>query len=72
VSTLLNFELTDAEGRKYNQSIVADTGTAPIDGTVPPNDQRRGVVVYEVPVGITGLELRVKGDLSSGGTVFTL
>ncbi len=62
--------MTDNTGLKYTQSFVP--GLTPIDGYVPPNDQRRGTMVYEVPAAATGLELRVRGDLTSGGTVFTL
>jgi hypothetical protein len=72
VSSLLSFELTDSEGRKYTESLIID-GTSDIGGQVPPKSQRRGTTVYEVPAGITGLELRVRGDaFSSGGTVFKL
>jgi Domain of unknown function (DUF4352) len=70
VSSALNFELTDSTGQKYTETFAP--GATPIDGFVPANDQRRGTMVYAVPVGVTGLELRVKGDISSGGTVFTL
>jgi len=70
VSSALSFELTDSTGQKYNETFAP--GLTAIDGLVPPNDQRRGTMVYQVPLTATGLELRVRGDISSGGTVFTL
>ncbi len=75
VSSILSFELTDSEGRKYDLSIVGTSaaGTGTLDGDVPPQTQRRGTVAYEVPETITtGLQLRVKGDLTAGGTVFQI
>jgi hypothetical protein len=71
VSSLLEFELTDPAGRKYDQGFVT-TGQQPIDGNIPPNDQREGILTYQVPDGVTGLVLRVKGDITAGGVTFTI
>lgn len=72
VSSLLCFELRDATGRTYNQSLVVGGGSPP-DGEVDPGGLIRGDLHYDVPVDVTGLQLRFKCDLfSSGSAVINL
>lgn len=67
VSSLLCFELRDSTGRSYNQALVAGGGAAP-DGEVDPGGVLRGDLYYDVPTGVSGLQLRFKCDLFSTGS----
>jgi len=72
VSSLLCFELRDSTGRTYNQALVVGGGATP-DGEVDPGGILRGDLYYDVPAGVTGLQLRFKCDLfSSGSAVINL
>ncbi|MEY2448813.1 MAG: hypothetical protein QOH79_2289 [Acidimicrobiaceae bacterium] len=70
VSSLAQFTVVDPQSRSYQASFAGNQNR--VDGTVAAGDQIRGVVSFEVPDGITGLVLKVKGDFTSGGTSFQL
>ncbi len=73
VSSLLCFELQDSTGRSFSEALVVGSGAKAPDGEVDPGGQRRGSIVYDVPVDATGLQLRFKCDLfSSGSAVIAL
>lgn len=73
VSSILCFELQDAENKSYNMTIGADQAASPPDGEVDAGGSRRGTITYEVPAAATGLRLRFKCDLfSSGSAVINL
>lgn len=72
VSSLLCFNLRDADGRAASDAFVVGGGTAP-DGEVDPGGRISGNLYYDVPVDATGLELRFQCDfLARGSAVFTL
>lgn len=67
VSSLLCFDLRDATGQTYNQTVVVGGPSAP-DGEVDPGGVLRGTVFYDVPIAATGLQLKFKCDLLSNGS----
>lgn len=71
ISTLVNFEVFDQEGRDYD---IARAGVdlPGLDATLQPGEQRRGFAVFEVPAGATDLSLRVKGSPTAAGSVFAI
>ena len=67
VSSLLCFELRDADGRSANSTFVLGGGSAP-DGEIDPGGRLTGTLYYDVPAESTGLELRFQCDLFSRGS----
>jgi hypothetical protein len=72
VSSLVCFELRDADGRSLSQELLLGGGTSP-DGEVDPGGRLSGSLYYDVPQGVDGLELRFSCDLfASGSAVIAL
>lgn len=66
-SSLLSFELQDADAFTYTQALTDVEPQAP-DGEIPAGGKKRGFMVYEVPAEASGLTLLFTGDLLSTGT----
>lgn len=64
-------ELTDDLNRPWTVAL-AGIDLPQLDGDVPAGGARRGWVVFEVPQDATGLQLRIKGSLTSTGSLFAL
>ncbi len=71
LSTLVNTELKDSTGQRFNVALVG-LERPQIDGTVLPGDTLRGWAVFEVPNESTGLQLIVRGSLTASGVRFDL
>ncbi|MBE3549828.1 MAG: DUF4352 domain-containing protein [Brockia lithotrophica] len=65
VSSLMMFDLRDAEGNRYNRTL-AGSKTTP-DGEVAPGKKLRGEVVFEVPKDAKGLEFIIKSEFLKTG-----
>ena len=61
VSSMMNFELKDKEGRTLNQNYFVDVD-GELDGSIYPNEQMTGEVAYEVPKDGSALYLYFKTD----------
>ena len=75
VSTLLQMEMRDAEGRSYDIdfSAISGSSSSPPDGEIAPGDILRGEVGYQLPVDIGELTWRFSGDiLRLGQAIFSL
>lgn len=72
-SSLLGFHLVDAQNRQYDSDIFG-AGLKPgaPDGMIAAGQSVRGLVVFEVPNGATGLKLRVQGNITAAGALFNL
>ena len=71
ISSELNFDLKDATGQTYTETIV-DNETPP-DGAVQPGDLLRGQLSYEVPNTQKSFEFGFQADaFSSGETLWDL
>ena len=71
VSTLLQMEIRDAEGRSYNidfSAASANDGSL-LDGEIAPGGTLRGEVGYQLPTSETELTWRFSGDLLRLGQV---
>lgn len=64
ISSALNFDIQDATGQKYTETIV--DGETPPDGTVQPGDLLRGQLSYEVPASQKSFEFSFQ-DVIGGG-----
>lgn len=73
VSSMMCFDLRDAEGQKFETTITGSTGSQ-LDGEVPAGGRLKGSVAFEVPESVkSGLELHFKCDLlSSGSAIISL
>jgi hypothetical protein len=71
LSTLLGLEVHDAQSRAWNIAI-AGTDLPQLDGTLAKGESRDGWAVFAVADDATGLTLRIKGDVTSTGAVFSL
>lgn len=70
-STLIGVEVVDSEGRAWNVALT--TSAEPqIDGAVPAGATRRGWVYLAVGEDASGLEMRVKGNITATGTLFRI
>lgn len=67
VSSLASFELRDATGQSYTESIYSGAPKPP-DGEIAPHDRLAGALTYDVPKGST-YKLYFKNDVFSGGSV---
>ncbi len=70
-SSIVGLHVVDTANRQYDIAITTGTPRAP-DGQVPAGQAVRGIAVFEVPDGTTGLRLRVQGGLTASGAFFTL
>ncbi len=70
-SSLLGAEVSDSSGQHFSITL-AGTDLPQLDGDVAANDIRRGWMVFEVPDASSGLKIRLKGDLTSTGSLFAL
>lgn len=71
-SSLLLLHLVDGANRQFSATVAADISPAPPDGEIPTGEAIRGITVFEVPDGTTGLRLRAQGSLKEAGVFFTL
>ena len=75
VSSLLQMEIHDTEGRSYDVDFPATAAgsTSPPDGEIGPGGTRRGEVGYQLPTSATELTWRFSGDIFRlGQAVFSL
>ena len=75
VSTLLQMEIRDAEGRSYDVDIyaIAASGSSQLDGAIAPGGSLKGEVSYQLPTSATDLTWRFSGDiLRAGQAIFSL
>ena len=70
-SSLIGFHLVDSANRQYDLKITTVEPKAP-EGQIPAGGAIRGLAVFEVPDGTTGMRLRVQGNLTASGAFFTL
>lgn len=66
ISSLVQFNLTDSTGQKYDAGFDTTAG-ASLDGKVEPGSLLRGSVVYEVPSNIKSFVLSFQTDLFTSG-----
>jgi hypothetical protein len=71
-SSLLAFHLLDSVNHQFDESVTAGLTPGAPDGQIAGGQSIRGLVVFEVPDGTTGLKLRVQGSITAGGAVFAL
>ncbi len=69
VSSLMMFDLNDADGNAYDLSLVGlatleEDNIEQLDGDVPAASEFRGGIVFEIPENSKGLTLTIKGLLS--------
>ncbi len=74
VSTLIQMEMRDAEGRLYNTDLFATaSNSSSLDGEIAPGGNLRGEVGYQLPASEVELTWRFSGDLFRlGQAVFSL
>ena len=74
VSTLIQMEMRDAEGRLYNTDLFATaSNSSSLDGEIAPGGTLRGEVGYQLPASEVELTWRFSGDLFRlGQAVFSL
>lgn len=70
-SSLLQLHLADAADRQFNSTFGEVTPPAP-DGDIAPGGTIRGMVLFAVPDGTTGLRFRVQGTLGGPAVTFAL
>ena len=69
ISSLLQFQVKDADGYAYDQDFMYDTGKRLPEGELAPGAKASGVLPYEVPVDAKGLEFVFDGDIFGTGQV---
>ena len=75
VSTLLQMEMRDGEGRSYDVDIsaIAASGSSSLDGEIAPGGSLRGEVGYKLPTSATDLTWHFSGDIFRlGQAIFSL
>jgi hypothetical protein len=70
-SSVLGFHLVDSANRQYDLEFTTVEPRAP-DGQIPAGGAIRGLAVFEIPEGTTGMRLRVQGSITASGAFFTL
>jgi hypothetical protein len=70
-SSLLGFRLLDGADRQFDATF-ADIAPAAPDGDFPPGQALRGLALFEVPDGTTGLSFRAHATLDDPGVLFAL
>ncbi len=71
VSSLMQFELADTSGQKFDESLFAKVN-GQLDGDVTAGAPFTGEIAYEVPQGAKGLQLLFSGLLSENKLAFDL
>lgn len=71
-STLLFAELIDSQNQSWDVSIFGLSDRPGLDVEIPPGESRRGWIAFEVPESSMGFRLRLKGNITAQGAVFTL
>ena len=66
MSTLMCLELQDSSNQNYSIAITAEDFPE-LDGDVAAGASRRGVAVFEVPQGASGLTLKFSCDIFNTG-----
>jgi hypothetical protein len=66
------FHLLDAHDRQIDETIVPGVEPGAPDGKFAPGQAMRGLVIFEIPYGTSGLKLRCQGNITSAGAVFRL
>jgi hypothetical protein len=70
-SSFIGFHLVDGANRQYDLTITTVEPKAP-EGQIPAGGAIRGLAVFEVPDGTTGMRLRVQGNFTASGAFFAL
>jgi hypothetical protein len=70
-SSIIGFHLVDGANRQFDEGLTS-IKPGPPEGEIPAGEAVRGMVVFEVPDGSTGLRMRVQGNLTASGAFFTL
>lgn len=70
-SSFIGFHLVDSANRQYDLKLTTVEPKAP-EGQIPAGGAIRGLAVFEVPEGTTGLRLRVQGNFTASGAFFSL
>jgi hypothetical protein len=70
-SSLLQIHLLDGSNRQFDPTFGEVAPPAP-DGEVPPGQAIRGLALFEMPDGTTGLRVRVQGSLTAAGAYFAV
>lgn len=70
-SSLLGFHLKDASGREFDAAF-SDISPPPPDGDIPAGKSIRGLALFDVPNGVTGLRVEVQATLTTPGVLFVL
>lgn len=70
-SSILGFHLVDSANRQYDLEFSTVEPKAP-DGQIPAGGAIRGLAVFQVPDGTTGMRLRVQGNITASGAFFNL
>lgn len=70
-SSIIGFHLLDAKNQQYDVQFTDITPKSP-EGEFAPGQALRGLVVFQVPDGSTGLRVRVQGSITATGAVFKL
>jgi hypothetical protein len=71
LATFFDAQVTDAQNHTWRQSF-AGSDLPRLDGNLEPGATRDGWIVFDVGQDATGLQLRMKGDITSVGSVFQL
>jgi hypothetical protein len=72
VSSVLLFQVVDAEGDVYGETSVAGVAHREPEGAIPAGHAARGDVLFEVPEHARGLELRCQVSPTSPTVIFAL
>lgn len=70
-SSLLGFRMVDGADRQFDSTFSDITPPAP-DGDFPPGQTLRGLALFEVPDGTSGLRFRAHAILGEAGVLFAL
>lgn len=70
-SSVLGFHLVDGANRQYDLEFTTVEPKAP-DGQIPAGGAIRGLAVFEIPEGTSGMRLRVQGNITASGAFFNL
>jgi hypothetical protein len=66
------FRLFDAQSHAYDESLNAGFSHSAPDGRIAGGQSIRGLVVFDVPDGTTGLEFRAQGSSTTAGATWIL